>query len=175
MSVVGTPTSGVFTRYRGVKRGIGQGGPVGTWMVDAGATGDSGGGSVKVNVQMEDIDFGFGAIVVPTLIGTRDSLVAAENVLIVFTTANERIHTGGIEDHIIQTRIGSQNRGSLDKVNVALSVDGPGPGTVMIAEWDTNTDTKEYHLHVYGVVYDEEAMARLANDLVISGALAGIS
>lgn len=162
MAVVATAlvSDGVFTPFRTTKRG-GEGGqdPVGTLYVDAGATGAAGGGTVLLTIAMSAVEFGFSLLWVPTLITISDNLAAAEDVQFGWqATGNDRISTF-MATTVPMLRAAGINAGQ--QVQTGMLIDGFGSDlAIMSVTWDTNTDTKIYHLHVFGPVYDGELLAK---------------
>lgn len=172
MGVVGTPVEPIFVPFPGVKRV--QGGPVGTASAMATATGDSSGGSVLCSIKMERTSFGMMGIFVPTAIVVEDYTASAECVIMKYTTDNVRWSGGGPFQFLIDTaRVDVINSGFVEGPLIPCSVRTDTAVDVITALWITNTNTKEYYLKVYGVVYDEQRMARAVNSLSIEGPLAG--
>lgn len=163
VSVSGELQSGTFVPFRTAKRGGPEGSdPVGTIYFDGGATGAAGGGTVTISVTMAKLDFGFHALFVPTFLSVQDTLVTAEEVNLIYDAAgNSRIGAG---NGIVQGQLAVAGAG----VNSAVfTVNGmliePSEETqalVLAAQWITNTDTKAYHFHVFGMLFDAEIMAR---------------
>lgn len=163
MAVVATAkvSDGLFVPFRTTSRGGGNGrDPVGTLYVDAGATGAAGGGTVEVNIGMNAEEFGFPILWVPTVVAISDNLAAAEDVLFGWqATGNERTNTFmGIV--VAMLRAAAINAGQNVQTGMLLDGFGSTDGAVMSATWDTNTDTKTYHLHVFGPVWDGQLIAK---------------
>lgn len=149
----------LFTPYHQSQRG-GDNSMVGTICVDAEATGDAGGGTVSVVLNMAKEEFGFPILFIPTRIASRDNLAAAE--VVIFTsdlTGNRRLNTS-FQEHILAVRAGNINSAVLGNVTVPIEGDGEASAAVFRATWQTNTDTKGYHLHMFGPVFDLQTVAR---------------
>jgi len=164
MSVTGTAAvrDGIYQPWHTPWRGGPQGkDPVGTLVVDGGVVGDASGGSVTVAIEMRRTEFGFRVLWVPTQITARDN-ATAENVNLAFVSnGNKRIATDLVEALVMVLGASSTNsgRGTLS----ALPIEGSSEADsqrVLSAVWDTNADTKTYHLHAFGPVFDMEQIAR---------------
>lgn len=153
---------GIFTPYHQARRTL-LNGLVGTLYVDAGSTGAAGGGTHGINIRMRREEFGFPILWVPTLIGVQDNLASAEVVELTYQgSGNRRLIAGaGLREAVttVATAVGN-NVGQM--ANVTLPIEGRGPdNAILSATWATNTDTKLYHLHVFGPVYDLQVISRL--------------
>lgn len=145
-------------------------GLVGTLAFNAEATGDSGGGTVKILLRMRREEFGFPILWVPTQVTTIDNLATAEDVIVTYETAGNRRLSTSFQQIVQMRQVLSTNAGAVE--NVVIPIEGVGPGQldIMQAEWATNTDTKTYHLHMFGPVYDLQMLARLGQiDPIIAG------
>lgn len=163
MSVSATRSlsAALYTPFRTSKRGGGDASePVGTLHMDAEVTGDAGGGTVTLIVAGRREEFGFPQLFVPTLVTVQDNLAAAEDVSFAYLApGNDRLNAA-ITLSITSVRAGSvTNAGFLD--NVTIPIQGPDQTNRDICQafWATNTDTKVYHLHLFGPVYDAQILA----------------
>lgn len=153
-------SDGLYVPYHQASRSVGNG-LVGTLFVDAEAVGDSGGGSVSILLQMRREEFGFPLLWVPTLIAVQDNLATAEVVDMVYTAGGNRRALGPIGEAVVTVDgAAGLNRGQM--TNVTLPIEGVALATasIMSADWASNVDTKIYHLHVFGPVYDLQLIAR---------------
>jgi len=174
MAVTGTQAPFIWVPIPGVERR--QGGPVGTVSADAGANGDSSGGTVTCEISIANVvDFGFEALVLPTIVALEDTLSTAIPIRIGVSSANRRIGGGNdIRFVVTPVRVVSMQTGFISGPLPAMSINGPAQTTVLRALWETNENGVSYHLHVYGVVYNETEMARAVDELMIDGPLTGL-
>lgn len=151
----------LFVPWHTATRGGDGSNPVGTIAVDALATGAAGGGTVTLRLQQSIEQFGFPLVWVPTWIAVTDNLASAEPVqLTLGSTGNRRLNAD--VSHTILTVADGQglNNGNLENVTVPIEGRTVADGTVITAVWDTNTDTKSYHIHAFGAVFDLQLLAR---------------
>ncbi len=176
MSVVGNHSTldGLYVPFRGVARN----GIVGTFHIRMTVTGDSGGGTAEIRFSWNHIEFGFHALLVPTLITARDNLASAENVQLEYVTqGNERIE-GEIEVILVPSTFGALHIGAFQDLGIVIEgriFAGGFAATgreVVNIKWTTNTDAKLYVGQLYGVVYDAEHMAKYGME--VGPALSGI-
>lgn len=173
MSVVGARNiaSGTYVPFRGVDRAVS---PVATFSIDGTVTGDAGGGNATITMNMEYLEFGFHALFVPTRIATVDELATPEQVRLRYRReGNERL-----EAHIDQTvlgvaGVGSENHADFDRLGIIIEPTRLGD-IVLEVQWITNEDGDTYHMHMFGLMYDAEAMARAKSpgstiDALLSG------
>lgn len=153
-------SAGLFVPFRTAKRGGDNGSDaVGTLSVDANATGAAGGGTVTITINMTKSEFGFRCLWVPTIMVVSDDLAAAEVVEMAFSAGgNERLSTSLTQAQLLVAG-GSQNAGNAYDSAVLIDPDQVVAAEVLRAVWSTNTDTKGYHFHVYGPVFDGELLA----------------
>lgn len=150
--------TGLYTPFRGFDRDVG---PVGTMSVDVSATGDAGGGTVLINLTMERQEFGFHPIFVPTRCSSLDTLTTAEVVKFLFTgSGNERLKGDVREARLAVAAAGSENIAAFEQLGVSIEPAITGDQVIMQMLWSTNEDGKAYHMHVFGILYDAEALAR---------------
>ncbi len=164
---------GLFVPWRTAKRGGVSGGePVGTLSLDKQEVGDSGGGTVAVQITANREEFGFPGIFVPTFVTTRDNLASPEVIRLAYVTVgNERI-SGDIEQHALALAgPAALNVATFDNIGIPLEFQGVTDLVIMQATWSTNTDTKVYHFHIFGYMFDAQLIAREGR---ISELLAGI-
>ncbi len=167
-------TLGRYVPYRTPERAGEDGGdPVGTLSIAATATGAAGGGTVTVVIRMRRTEFGFRLIWVPTYISVVDNLATAEVVLLgAFGNPNNERLAGAMRQSVLPLAgAGALNVGSFTQLGVAVEPETETISTVLTGEWSTNTDTKVYFVHAYGVCYDAEVIAREGR---ISELLAGL-
>ncbi len=151
---------GLFTPYHQRQRAEGNG-LVGTLSVNAEATGAAGGGSVTIILRMRRREFGFPILWVPTLIQCQDNLGTPEPVTLNYLSAGNRQLTANLTEVITPI-----DAGDVQDVGHALNVSMPIEGnetsidSILSMKWETNTDTKIYHMHVFGPVYDLQVVAR---------------
>lgn len=136
------------------------GAAVGWLHVDAGATGDASGGSMQLTLQGRQQEFGFKWLWLPLHITFRDDLASAETVVFRYKAAGMRVLNFDLEETIQAVRASGQNRGTV--IGGVLPVYTESLVAVDLLEilWATNTDTKLYHLHAFGPVFDREILAK---------------
>lgn len=150
--------SGTYVPFRGVDREVSA---VGTFSQDAVATGDASGGTVELLMSMIFIEFGFHPLYVPTRATTLDSLTTPEAVRLRYSgQGNERVEGNVDESVLAVVGVEGVNYATFSGLSIVIEPIGPDGGTVMTAKWSTNEDGDAYHLHVFGLMYDAEAMAR---------------
>ncbi len=148
---------GLYVPFRGFDR---EAGMVGTLAIDAEATGDAGGGAVTILITMARIEFGFHPIYVPTRVSSFDTLTTPEVVMFQFDPAgNERIDESLREADLAVAGFGGSSA-TFDKLGVTVEPILEASTSVLVFQWTTNENTKAYHGHIFGVVYDGEALAR---------------
>lgn len=163
-----------FHRFAG-ERDMKDGAPVGTFSMDAEATGDSGGGTVQIIIQGTKDMFGFRAILIPTAV-VYSAVTDPGNALFTYT------HTGN--GHL---QSASQIQMATDMVavggnyfapefvlaRVLVEPDKETNADLFQVKFDTNTDGTLYHLHVFGVVFDHERLSRVGKFDKLAEFLAG--
>ncbi len=152
---------GLYVPYRTGRRGGEDGSdPVGTLFVNAEATGDATGGTLTVKIKMRSQEFGFPAVWVPTLVVLLDDLAAVETPLFQFASTGQERLSVSVHEAILSVRGGgTSNTAVVDALGVAIDPDLVAGGDVMIAIWASNTDTKSYHIHAYGPIWDGQLLA----------------
>lgn len=146
----------LYVPFRGFDR---EAGMVGTLSVDINVTGDASGGTILGQLNMNFLEFGFHPIWVPTRVGGRDNLATAEEILLSYLQAgNERIATD-IDEGRLALTINGINRIQFEHLAVPIEPLSGG-GLVLQGFWLSNVDTKLYHIHAFGPIYDAEALAR---------------
>ncbi len=149
---------GLFTPFRGFDREFGA---VGTLYCDAEATGDGSGGTVRINLLMSRLEFGFHPIWVVTNITTTDLLTSAAAVRMAYTSdGNERLSSSLDEAQVAIAAPGNTNIAAFTNLSVPIEPDIAAGLRVLSALWATNETGDVYHMHVFGPVYDGEALAR---------------
>lgn len=155
-----------YTPYHAARRGGPDGSdPVGTLSVNAQATGAAGGGTVIVGISMNRETFGFPLLWVPTMISIADNLATAEDVDLAYSGG--RMETA--QQQVVTMVQFAENAGAASQYGV--SFEGGEATLIITATWQTNTDTKTYHLHVFGPVYDLQVIAARGR---ISDIMAGL-
>ncbi len=150
---------GLFVPFRGFDR---EAGAVGTLDIQGKTVGDGSGGTVAINIQIQRLMFGFHIIWVPTLVSIFDTLATAVDVeLLLRGLGQERILDFHAEI-VAMTASGFTPRNLGRGRNLALPIESQDDtlGTVISAGWATNTNALLYELHVFGAIYDGEALAR---------------
>lgn len=162
MAVVQTRNvgDGVFVPFRVPKRAGAVGDrPVGTLGVDSEAVGTATGGTVRIQLAMDLQEFGFPIIWVPTVISLSDNLASPIVVTFGISGSMPRMQANLEEAVVLVATPGlALNVGIVENVSIPMESNAPGQ-EVMFAVWGTNTDTKIYHLHAFGPVYDAQVMA----------------
>lgn len=173
-STTSVQSDGLYVPFRNAQRGGPSGSdPVGTLFVNAEATGAAGGGTVTINITMRRQEFGFPIIWVPTYITTLDTLASVGKIVWSYLdTGNERLGAS-INEAVVAVATGlAINAGVVAERGVAIDPTGETALAVMSAIWDDNVDTKAYHVHVFGAVFDRQVMA--LSDGSVHDLLAGI-
>lgn len=155
-----TPSeSGLYTPFRGFDR---EAGAVGTLSVDAEATGDGSGGTVTIVISMKFEQFGFHSLWIPTRVSSLDNLASPEVVEFSFrSSGNDRLAAGDLREAATALATGGANNvASFSALGVSIEVRSLTNVSVMQVRWTTNTNALLYHLHVFGILYDGEALAR---------------
>lgn len=164
---------GVYVPWRTAKRGgINGGDPVGTVSVDGGLTGDATAGTAAIIIRMSRDTFGFPIIMIPTHLSARDNLASPEVVRLAYVTQGNERMVGDIEQHVLALAgAAALNVANFD--SLGIPIEGQGVDQIILqVTWSTNTDTKVYHAHVFGYVYDAQLIAREGR---VEGRLAGLT
>lgn len=163
---------GTFVPFAQRSRG-GESGAVGTVAIDEQITGAAGGGAATLNIDMGKTEFGFRILYVPTFIGVRDNLATAENVSFSWVaTGNKRLPgTATFAQNIVSTQVSGVNLGLADTSGMLIEGREIADARILRFVWETNTDTKIYHVHVFGTAYDLEWIEKYG---VIGPVLEGI-
>lgn len=148
----------LYVPYHQEGRGEGNG-LVGTLHVDAEATGAAGGGTVTVSLAMSREEFGFPLVFVPTYISAQDNLAAAEEVRLTYNGENPRL-SSSLADAILLVRTAATNQGVFNNASIPIEGNNIASGIVIQMQWITNTDTKVYHMHLFGPVFDLQVIAK---------------
>lgn len=165
---------GNFVSFKGFYRSMG---PVGTFSFIQRDVGDATGGGLSLIMSMARLQFGFHALIVPTIISVQDNLATPEAVELVYGNTNRRVigvpDAGtSLRDVLVPVAGASGNTGVYTGSKPILEVSDESPVGVLSFVWSTNTDTKIYRVAVYGLVYDGEYQAKSPLDFV-HGPLAG--
>lgn len=164
MSVTAAITSVLYVPFRGA----GRYGPVGTFSFDGSVTGDGSGGQANVQLQLNGREqFGFKPILLVKEVGLEDNLGTAEDVMVYADNSSERL-SAPMRVVVPMVQHGGSTTLNLGRLpdtrwllEQTLAQFGDGDATkVLIAQWETNTSSKVYHLHAWGIVFDEEWLAR---------------
>ncbi len=155
-------SSGLYVPFRGFDR---EAGPVGTLDVQSQTVADVSGGTVALNVRWNYEEFGFHMIWIPTMITIIDTLAAAETVEVLYRgLGNERI--ADFHGEIVTTvssGFTARNIGKVAELGFPFEANVDAretPQGIISAGWATNTNLLLYELHIFGPVYDAEALAR---------------
>jgi len=158
IAVTRSVSAGLFVPFRGVDRLVS---PVGTLSIDAEATGDAGGGTVAITLAMASVEFGFHPIWIPTRIVVINNNGATQEVEIIYlANGNERIQAGLTEELTTRVTTPGDNVGNASFLAVPIEPDSLAEADVFFVRWSANVDTKVYELHMFGVLYDAQAMAQ---------------
>lgn len=166
VSVTVSFSAGLFVPFRTAKRGggvnSGGGDPVGSFYIDGDLTGDASGGTATMVLAMARLEFGFHPIFVPTHIDASDNLATAEIVQLIYDpVGNARLSAGnGIRQSKLSVAGSSTNDLLFDASGVLIEPSEVLQANVLDLVWKSNTDTKIYHFHVFGMMFDAEIMAR---------------
>lgn len=155
-------SGGTYIPFRTARRGgVAGRDAVGTLSVDIETVGNGTGGTVTLGMTMARGNFGFHALWVPTRITVVDTLATAEVVVIAFVSAgNDRLR-GPLDEAVLSIDRGDdRNIGVAKEFAILIDPGSRVEGQVLSALWQSNTDTKSYHLHAYGAIYDAEIIAR---------------
>ncbi len=173
-TLVVSAANSAYVPYHIGQRGGDEGNtPVGTLDVDAEATGAAGGGAVTLRIFLARQVFGFPMMWVPTIVSLLDNLSSAEVAVVRYgVTGNVRM-TAGLEQAVtLVANSGTGNAGQTENVTIPIEPSTDSAQEVLQAIWDTNTDTKVYHMHVFGPVYDLQVLAE--NGARVPNLMAGI-
>lgn len=154
MAVTGSMAVPVLVRWPNAADGWS---PVGTFSINAEATGNTSGGYVRTQTGWTRDQLGFHALVVPTYISCIDTLGSAEDVVVTYTGYNRRCTDMAVR--VDMQAHGSSNYGAVQGSQIVLESEAGTDAAAqqfVRAEWQTNTNSATYHLHIYGVVYDAE-------------------
>lgn len=152
-------SGGLYVPFHQKSRGDGYT-PVGTLYVDGGATGAAGGGTVSIAISMRALEFGFRLAWVITQMSISDNLGTAEVVELSYQAAGNRRINSAIVFAQSTLDAGAQDGALLEIGAIPIEGVSQTQGDVFKAQWQTNTDTKSYHLHAFGPVYDLELIAQ---------------
>ncbi len=159
---------GLYTPYHTRERG-GADGLVGTLYVDGAAVGDATGGALTIQIRMRRQEFGFPLIWVPTVIVGSDNLAAAEAIQFSYDSTGNRRIDGGLVQTVLAVR-SIDNAAVMQNVSVPIEGVSDAQAVVFGTIWPSNTDTKVYHLHMFGPVFDLQVIARQGDvDVLLAG------
>ncbi len=163
--------AGLYVPFRGVDRAVS---PVGTYSIDAQATGDGSGGTVDILMNMSYIEFGFHPILVMTRVTALDELATPIGVRFRYAASgNERLEANIDQLVLAVAGVGAVSYTEFNALPVVIEPIRDG-GDVMAITWATNENADTYHLHLFGLLFDAEAMARTkekgsAIDMLLAG------
>lgn len=140
-----------------------ENGLVGTLAVNAEATGDGSGGVVNILLRMRREQFGFPLLYVPTQVTLVDNLATAVDVIAGFEPAGNRRLIANVNQRVAMVQVQSSNMGNLVDVTIPIEGIDNSLRDIFQAQWETNTDSKTYHLHMFGPVYDLQMIARMGH------------
>lgn len=148
-----------FVRFSGQKGPL-----VGTFEFDHEATGDAGGGTVRVASAWTGNEWGFRALLVPKALSVTMTADPG-NVETLFTAAgNRRLRSSVIFGYdLVATRAGglfTSPEYVLPEVLIERESDGLAAADFLAVIFDVNDNMETYHSHGYGLVYDTELLAR---------------
>jgi len=164
MSVVDTTLfqNGKYTPFRGLSK---VAGPVGTFSNVMSATGDATGDPVTLNLTSRFEEFGFHYAFVPTLITILDTLSTVEFVVLTHSAeGNERVLDGlqVITAPIAHSGAGG-NVGFFEGSQLAVPWEveqDAATRRLCSVLWSTNENLKSYQVKIYGLMFDQEILAR---------------
>jgi len=150
--------SGLYVPFRGIDREVSA---VGTLAIDATVTGDGSAGTVTIPLAMARIEFGFHPIWIPTRVFATVNLNSAQEVLFVYeTSGNERLQGGMSEEVTSRVTINGDNVANASLLSIPIEPNQEIASNVFSIRWGANNNGDVYELHMFGVLYDAEAMAR---------------
>lgn len=150
---------GLYVPYHATNRGQSNG-LVGTLQVNAEATGTATGGAVTIQVNMRREEFGFPLIWVPTIITARDNLATAEGIFFQYSSVGNRRLNSSLTETVLALAVAGVNAAVMPNASVPIEGVDAVQAAVFEVLWATNTDTKIYHAHIFGPVYDLQVISR---------------
>jgi len=156
VSSVHEVADGLYVPFRGYDP---REGPIGTLFVDASDSGDGSGGTVKIDIHMAREEFGFHIVWVPTRAVMSGGQVAADIVTMFYTAeGNERLDDNIQENLLTVAGVGAVFAADFKALSVPVEGFTELSARVLSFQWTTNTNAVVYHAHVFGVLYDAEAI-----------------
>jgi len=153
--------NGLFVPFmQRTRGGDSHGSPVGTVTLDATDTGDGSGGTATVSVSIRRTMFGFRTLVIPTSIVTFDNLAAVEPIRLEFQFAGLRRLVAVHQFVRTSVRHNATNMSELGDLGIVLESNLEAATDALAVQWETNTNSVVYHVHLYGVVYDLEILEK---------------
>lgn len=144
------------TMERGADTGV-----VGVVAVNAEVTGAAGGGTATIHVKAPRNLFGFPYALVPTFLSTSDNLATAEVVSVSIRAGGNRLLSTSLTQAVLPVvSSGPSNIAVFEHLAVPIEPDQEVSTSIIQALWDTNTDTKVYHVHAFFLVFDLQLIAR---------------
>lgn len=165
---------GNFQRYQG-ERDKKDGGAVGTFSIDMQGVGDSGGGTVTLNLQASRTPFGFRAALVPIAVSVQVTTDPG-NVFFSYSDNNNFRLDGAANIQYASDLIQVGSEFFLPEQvvpRVGIEPVTKVAANVFTVRFTTNTDATVYHLHMFGIVFDRERMAKHGAYGPYTGALTG--
>ncbi len=160
---------GLYVPYHTASRDH-ENGLVGTLAVNAEATGDGGGGVVVILLRTRREEFGFPLLWVPTQVTLTDNLATAVDVILTMEPAGNRRLNASMNQRVAMAQVQSANMGNLVDITIPIEGVDETQQNILQAEWETNTNAKTYHVHMFGPVYDLQMIARLGHiDPLVAG------
>ncbi len=158
VATVRSVSAGLFVPFRGVDRTVS---PVGTLAVDAHTTGDLSGGTVTITLQMSRDEFGFHTIwVITRAYALQGSAGVAQDILFTYLSdGNERIQASITEEATSRVTVNGDNFSNAILLSIPIEPDSVSDRNVFLVRFENNGDGDPYELHMFGVLYDAQAMA----------------
>jgi len=135
---------------------------VGTYDQDVEVTGASGGGTVTLSASWQGLEWGFRPIIVIMAV-TGQANSDPGNVRISYVPTGNRRLQGELTYAYDMVAVGGNfltPEYAFPRVAVEPRV-GDNVDVFMRMIMDTNTDTTNYHMHLFGLVFDVELMGRM--------------
>lgn len=165
LNVTGTVSAADLVRFTGPER---EDGLVGTFSIDVGATGDASGNPLTVIAQMQRGVWGFPALLVTHAMSVNAVAQDPGFANLGYLAVGNRRIQGDLRfatDFILVDNDYWMTESVIPRIIVEPT---EALASIFVTTFATNADTKVYHLHVAGLVYD-------LNQLVKSGAYAGVA
>lgn len=152
-----TVTAQDFKVWMGGRRGACRG----TYDQDVEVTGAAGGGTATLAARWVGNEWGFVPIMVIMAVTVQANTDPGFVRVSYVDTGNRRLQ--GELTYAYDTVVVDGNHITPEYAFPKVPIeprDGPSVDLFMRAVFDTNTDTKIYHMHIFGLVFDAEWMSR---------------